>query len=271
MDLAAYLERIGCPGPHGPDLETLRKLHVAHMRSVPFENLDILLGRAVALSPAALFDKIVRRRRGGFCYELNGLFAWLLREIGFKVEFLSAGVFSDGTPGPDFAHMLLLVNLRRPVVADVGFGDSFVEPLPLDSGERRQGKHAYRLVPRGRFWDLQEQTPDSDWAPQYRFAPEPRRLEEFLPMCRYQETSPESIFTRKSICSRATPDGRITLSDGRLIVTRDDRRDERRIAGLDEFLVLCRRHFQIDLYADLAAVPRTRARRLLGPEPSEAG
>jgi N-hydroxyarylamine O-acetyltransferase len=247
MDLNAYLQRIGHHGTREPTADTLVQLHRAHMYSVPFENLDIPLGRPIVLSLPALFEKIVRRRRGGFCYELNALFGWCLRELGFEVEMLSARVFDRGAPGPEFDHMLLLVSGSQPWIADVGFGDSFVEPIPLGRAEQAQRGRSYRLVEQGEDWVLQQQAPGSDWEPQYAFSLLPRTLEDFHSMCHYQQTSPASHFTRKSVCSLATPGGRVTLSSGRLIVTREGHREERTVAGAAEYLALLREHFGIDL------------------------
>ena len=136
MDIQAYLRRINYSGEQAPSAATLYELHRAHLLAVPFENLDIHLGRPIVLDQDALFDKIVTRRRGGFCYELNGLFALLLRELGFEVTLLAAGVArADGGFGPEFDHLTLLVratslNPQSEVwLADVGFGDSFREPL----------------------------------------------------------------------------------------------------------------------------------------------
>ena len=133
MELAAYLDRINDAGPLDPSAATLRRLHVAHLLSVPFENLSIHWREPIVLEDGALFEKVVRRRRGGFCYELNGLFAALLRALGFHVTMLSAGVASgEGKFGPEFDHMALLVTLPERWLVDVGFGDSFREPLLLD-------------------------------------------------------------------------------------------------------------------------------------------
>jgi N-hydroxyarylamine O-acetyltransferase len=126
MEVDEYLERISYSGSREPGVETLRQLHRAHMLSVPFENLDILLGYPIELSLPSLYDKIVRRRRGGFCYELNGLFGWLLEQLGFKIAMLSVRVFNGAKPGPEFDHLILLVELDEHMVADVGFGDSFL-------------------------------------------------------------------------------------------------------------------------------------------------
>ena len=126
-DLGAYLDRIGYTGTPDATIETLRALHVAHLLSVPFENLDIHLGRTIVLDESHLFEKIVRQRRGGFCYELNGLFAGMLRALGFRVTMLSAGVArKSGGFGPEFDHMTLTVDVgEEQWLADVGFGDGF--------------------------------------------------------------------------------------------------------------------------------------------------
>src|SRR5262245_14904037 len=130
--VAEYLGRVGYDGPVDVTPETLRRLHLAHLLAVPFENLDIHLGRPIVLDVDRIFEKIVRRRRGGFCYELNGLFAWLLGELGFDVELLSAQVLDGGRLGPEFDHMTLLVEHEGRWLVDVGFGDSFLEPLALE-------------------------------------------------------------------------------------------------------------------------------------------
>jgi N-hydroxyarylamine O-acetyltransferase len=151
MNVPAYLERIGYHGPLSPTAETLRRLHVAHLFAVPFENLSIRWGEPIVLDDEALFEKVVTRRRGGFCYELNGLFAALLRALGFEVTMLSAGVGrSAGEFSPDYDHMALLVTLEDRWLADVGFGDSFREPLRLDErGEQGEGGLAYRVEEAG--------------------------------------------------------------------------------------------------------------------------
>jgi N-hydroxyarylamine O-acetyltransferase len=130
VNIPAYLDRISYTGPLETTADGLRALHRAHMLSVPFENLDIALGRKIICDEEAILRKIVEQRRGGFCYELNGAFAALLREVGFTVTLLSARVArQDGSYGPDFDHLTLRVDLDEPWLADVGYGDSFVEPL----------------------------------------------------------------------------------------------------------------------------------------------
>ncbi|HEY2737608.1 MAG TPA: arylamine N-acetyltransferase, partial [Thermoanaerobaculia bacterium] len=144
MDVAAYLQRIRYRGLTAPDAETLQQLHEAHLLAVPFENLSIHRGEPIELAEEALFEKVVVRRRGGFCYELNGLFAALLRSLGFEVTMLSAGVLrANGDFSPEFDHMALLVNHEERWLVDVGFGDLFRQPLRLDErGPQVQGGSA---------------------------------------------------------------------------------------------------------------------------------
>jgi len=148
MNVAAYLGRIGYKGKVSTTIETLRGLHRAHLLSVPFENLDISLGRQILCNEDAFLRKIVERHRGGFCYEMNGAFAALLRTIGFEVTLLSARVPNkDGSYGPEFDHLALRVDLDTPWLADVGFGDSFLDPLRLETGvEQTQAGRIFRIL-----------------------------------------------------------------------------------------------------------------------------
>ncbi|MDQ3805540.1 MAG: arylamine N-acetyltransferase [Acidobacteriota bacterium] len=248
MDINAYLERMNYRGPVAPTAETLRRLQVAHLLTVPFENLSIHAGQPVVLEDGALFAKIVEGRRGGFCYEVNGLFAALLRALGFDVQMLSAGVArAGGGFGPDFDHMALLVTLEERWLADVGFGDSFLEPLLLDErGEQKQGARAYRIVPDGAHLILMRREGGGEWEAQYRFTLQPYQYSDFAEMCRYHQTSPQSHFTRGRVCSRATREGRVTLSEMRLITTVEGGgRQERTLTDGEEYAAMLREHFGI--------------------------
>ena len=252
MDVDAYLERINYKGPVEPTAETLRGLHVAHLLAVPFENLSIHASEPVVLEDPALYEKVVARRRGGFCYELNGLFAALLRALGFEVEMLSAGVMNrSGQFGPDFDHMVLLVKLEERWLADVGFGDSFVEPLRLDErGEQRQGARAYRIAEDGDRLTLFKKEAGGDWVAQYRFGLTPRAYADYAEMCRFQQTSPESHFTQNRICTRLTREGgRVTLSGLRFIETDAGGRRERELSGEEEYADALREHFGVVMRA----------------------
>jgi N-hydroxyarylamine O-acetyltransferase len=231
----------------------LRRLHLAHLQTVPFENLDIPLGRPLSLEPDALFNKIVRRRRGGFCYELNGLFASLLIGLGFAVTYLSArDQHADGTLSPEFDHLTLMVQCPdEPTVrwlADVGWGDSFLEPLHLDDpGEQVGGLRAYRLDRQAGSLCLWQRNYDGTWERQYQFTLQPRRLSEFEPMCLYHQTSPLSSFTQQRLCTLATVDGRITLSGSRFISTVQGVRDEQPVDDEEHFRSILKQRFGVEL------------------------
>ena len=169
MDIEGYLKRINYSGSLEPTADTLRALQVAHLKTVPFENLSIHANEPIVLEDDALFDKIVRRRRGGYCYEANGLFTALLRALGFEVAMLAAGVAKkDGGFGPQFDHMTLIVTLEERWLSDVGFGDSFVEPLLLDSrDEQVQGTRAFRIVDDDDHLILMRRNDGSAWEPQF--------------------------------------------------------------------------------------------------------
>ena len=248
MDIQAYLDRIGHHGPLTPTAETLRALQVAHLQTVPFENLSIHAGQPIVLDDESLFGKVVERRRGGFCYELNGLFAALLRALGFQVAMLSARVArADGTFNPDFDHMTLAVTLEERWLADVGFGDSFRDPLRLDEREEQpEGVRAFRIdEDGGHHLLLRRDGPGEPWQPQYRFTLQPYEYADYAAMCQFHQTSPDSHFTRQTVCSLATPEGRITLSGMRLITTRGGERNERVLDSEEERTALLRELFGV--------------------------
>lgn len=196
---------------------------MAHLYAVPFENLDIHAGVPIILDQERILEKVVEHRRGGFCYELNGAFAWLLKELGYRVNLLSANVWGSENWGIDFDHMTLRVELDEPWLVDVGFGDSFLRPLRLVEGvEQEEETGVYRLVHSDDdFWILQRrQSPDEELEALYRFTLQSHRLADFEPGCTYHQASP-SPFAESTICSLAREWGRITLRADRLIRTED--------------------------------------------------
>lgn len=261
MDIQAYLSRIGFRGPVEPTLETLRALHYAHLLTVPFENLDIP-ERPIVLDEAHFFDKIVGNRRGGFCYELNGLFAGLLRELGFRVSLLSARV-SKANSGElrEFDHLALRVDLDTPWLADVGFGESFCQPLPLAANaENVECGMVYRLECSEDCADAGVPAASSRWRVitqrgqngnglkvLYDFTLVPHELGDFDGMCRYHQSAPESPFMQRRICTRLTPAGRVTLANLRLIITDNGARQERTLADEQEHSDALQRYFGIVL------------------------
>ncbi|HEY3993931.1 MAG TPA: arylamine N-acetyltransferase [Ktedonobacteraceae bacterium] len=260
MDINDYLTRINYHGGLEPTLPTLQALHEAHLLAIPFENLSIHYQQPIFLQEEALFNKIVYQRRGGFCYELNGLFAWLLRALGFQITLLSAGVAKkNGSFGPEFDHLTLCVHQLSGSdwLADVGFGDSFRLPLRFEAElvQEEADGCAYRLSwgygenneqRQGEAWFLQQRG-GAQWETQYRFTFQPHALADFAEMCHYQQTSPESHFTQKRICSLATPTGRITLSDLLLITTMDGARKEQMLASQEEYTSALAQYFGIHL------------------------
>jgi N-hydroxyarylamine O-acetyltransferase len=228
-DVDRYLARIAYAGPRDPTLAVLRDLHAAHLRAMPFENLSVRRGEPIVLEEGALFDKMVRHRRGGFCYELNGLFAALLAALGFRVALLAGRVGVEGIP---FDHMALRVDLDEAWLADVGFGDSFLVPLRLSSREPQEGGDGRRY----RIADvdgglLLSRERDATWERQYAFTLETWLLSAYAEGCRYHSTSPKSHFTQRTVVSRATELGRVTMSERRLIFTERGVRREVELAG----------------------------------------
>ena len=251
MDALEYLARIGCAERAGATIETLAALQEAHLRAVPFENLDVHSGARIILDLPRLYTKIVTMRRGGFCYELNGLFQWLLAELGFKARLLDARVYDKSRRGygPAFDHMLILTEIdERQWIVDVGFGDFSLKPLPflLDRIlEDPNGRFLVEQLDRAYFKVSRFSHLENAYVPQYCFSEQARQLVDFAAMCTYHQTSPLSHFTQKKVCSIATPTGRVTLTDNTLILTNADGRTELPIQSWLEFKQALSRYFHI--------------------------
>ena len=243
----AYLQRIGITTPVAADAAGLRILHRAHQIAVPFENLSIHLSERISLAEEDLVAKIVQRRRGGFCYELNGLFAMLLEALGARVSRIAARVYGDGHLGPPFDHLALMVHGADgsgPWLADVGFGSHSSYPLLLDSrAEQDDPAGLFQLA------DADDGDVDvrRDGTPQYRIETRPRLLEDFVPTCWYQQTSPSSHFTQGPICSRLTDDGRVSIGGRTLIRTSGAARTEEQLADDAALLAAYRDYFGVVL------------------------
>lgn len=247
-DPAAYLDRIGASPPERPDLPTLRRLMRAHLATVPFENLSIHLGEPIVLDETQLVRKIVDRRRGGFCYELNGGFSWLLRQLGYQVTILGARVYDGGRLGPPYDHMTLVVDLDEQWLVDVGFGRFLAEPVRFAAAEPQRdaaGVVTFEDVPGpGSHVDLAVLL---DGERQFLVDRRPRELEEFVATCWYHQSSPASHFTASLVCSLPTPAGRVTLSDRILTTTDRSGRHEEVLADDAAVLAAYRDRFGIEL------------------------
>ncbi|MGW3101516.1 arylamine N-acetyltransferase family protein [Streptomyces sp. NPDC001100] len=281
----AYLRRLGVARPALPTVDVLRELHLRHLQTVPFENLSIHLGEEIVLEVKRLLDKVVGAGRGGFCYELNGLFGALLAALGFEVALLPARVYGDGGRlGIPYDHLALWVRTvdGSEWLADVGFGTHSHYPLAFEErGEQADPGGEFRIAESanpGDLPDLPDQPgrpgrPDRpdlrglaypmdldvlrNGKPEYRLETRPRVLGDFVAAAWWQTTSPASHFTRSLVCSRLTDDGgRITLSGRGLTVTAPDgTRDVRELATDEEVLAVYRERFGIEL----EEVPTVRA------------
>jgi len=253
MDIHRYTSRIKYLEEARPTLEVLFALQESHLLSVPFENLDIHAGRRIALDESALFKKVVLRKRGGFCYELNGLFHLLLKAIGFDVKLLMGRVFDHNrnSYGPEFDHMLILAKVDgERWLVDVGFGDFSLHPLRFILNQLLSDRNGQFSIERydDEYFRVSRYLPEERRSsPEYLFSLQERTLSDFSDMCQYHQTSPDSHFTSQRICSIATPTGRITLTDHKLIVTEGETRKESIIRDQSDFSEALTRYFDIVL------------------------
>ena len=208
VDVTRYLRRIGYDGPLDADHRTLAALQRAHLLAVPFDALDCHLGNRVTVEPADAYRKVVEHGRGGYCFELNGLFAWMLEELGFDVTLLAAqpAIGDDRYAQPD-AHLTLRVDLEHPWLSDVGFGRFAIAPLRIDiEAVQVRGDGRFRVVPDGD--ELRAEELDTGDDPNaYRFTLTPRSREFFAERCRDYSTDPKSPFVRSATVQQVFEDG----------------------------------------------------------------
>ena len=246
-----YLERVGLTSARSPDLATLRRLHEAHVAAIPFENLDILLGHDIHLELDRLRDKLIARRRGGYCFEQNALFAAILQESGYTVMSMEARVRAGSTALRPRTHMVLAVQLEGlPWLADVGFGgEGLLEPVPM-SGEASMPASGlvHRVVEEGDLRVLQMRRA-SDWEDQYAFAMQPVHPVDFEMANWFTSTHPQSPFVRTLTVQRTTRAVRYVLRYPAYTEIRDSGSLTREIAR-NELLPLLRDVFLIELPED---------------------
>ncbi len=245
-----YLSRIGFIGEAKPDLSTLITLHKNHLYNIPFENLDIHNNKKIILDSEHVQSKILDYYRGGYCYELNGLFYLLLKEIGFKVKMISARVNNGkGGWGEEFDHLAIIVELENEWLVDVGFGDNFIEPLIFELDLVQENLNGfYKIVKYDEeYFKLMRSPNGIEFSDEYIFSLKERKWEEFEGMNEYHQTSPESHFTRGKICSIATENGRISLSGNKLTLTENGNKQEFEIKDELEFNEKLFEHFRIRL------------------------
>jgi N-hydroxyarylamine O-acetyltransferase len=261
MDLQAYLDRIGFAGVPRADLETLRALHRAHSFAIPYENLDVQLGRPVSIDPADAFEKIVRRRRGGWCYEMNGLFGAVLQDIGFKVTRLAgAAMRQDRGDEAIGSHLVLLVGLADgPWIADVGFGDGSRDPFPLREGTIVSDGFEYGLARLDADWWRLTNHPYGG-APSFDFTLEPADPARLAFMCHTLQTSPQSGFVLNAVAQRHFGE-EIRLLRGRSFRRLTPRGpQDSLVEDADAFVALLATEFGLDLPKAAGLWPRIVAR-----------
>lgn len=253
LDIDAYLERIKYQGPIDVSLKTLQRLHISHTLNVPFENLDIHLGRRISLEPDALFHKIVRQKRGGYCYEMNGLFALVLKQIGFQVEYHMARIMYGYKLIRPRSHQLLVITIDdNRWIADVGFGGhGLIAPLPLKNLiTESQFSEKFRLVINELQGFVLQCQIQNQWQNLYSFTLETYLPVDYAPVNYVASTSPDSLFTRKKICTMPNIKGRTVLTNMKLKITSNGKIQESEAKNNDEYLLMLKEHFGIEIQAD---------------------
>ena len=247
MHLTSYLNRIGFSGEPRADLPTLRRIHRLHLAAIPYENLDVQLGRTLGLEVDAHYRKLVEAKRGGWCYEMNGLMGWALEQIGFRVMRLAGGVRRD--TGGDVvvgSHLVLAIALDQPYLADVGFGDGMVEPAPIVAGAFRQDAFEFRF----------ERLDDSWWrfhnhpyggAPTFDFELKEAPRERLQIRCEWLQTSSESGFVQNAVCQRYV-DGELRILRGRVLkIVRAPHVEQRTVDSLADYRAVLADLFALDI------------------------
>lgn len=246
MNLQQYKKRIHFNGDLVPDIDVLSQLQRKHVLAIPFEDIDIQNRHPISLKYSDIYSKIIDRKRGGYCYELNGLFYKLLKTIGFDVSMISGRVVSGNRVGPEFDHLALMVKLNgKSYLVDVGFGDFSLQPLVIETGAVQfDGYNKYTI----NIHTNADGTPSyvvSKWNHAsarydkcYVFSDTPREYKEFFKMHDYQQSSSESHFVKNYICTRALQNGRLSIVNNRITVTYKGRKKSRRIDEKDRAYLL---------------------------------
>jgi N-hydroxyarylamine O-acetyltransferase len=248
--LAAYLARIGVSRAEGADLETLTAVQRAHRLAITFENLDIPLGRGISLAAEAVLDKLVTRRRGGYCFEQNSLLLAALRAIGFEARPLLARVWLLAEHTPPQTHTLNLVTLDGTDYAvDAGFGGSYVPPLPLveDEPVTTEDGARHRLVREAEHGWMLDRDPGTGWGRQYSFTLAPVWPIDLEMANHFTATRPCTRFTTLRIASRTLPDGYASLVDRTLTISRKGVPEAREIESAGEYRAVLAETFALDL------------------------
>lgn len=239
MDPIKYLNRFDAYPVEENYLQDLAKLQSLHMQHIPFENLDVIRKVPIYLNLESIYDKVVNQQRGGYCYELNGLFCWLLQQIGFDAKMISATVMKpDGSYAKPDTHAAIIVELDAPYLVDAGFGDSTISPIPLGGERHTDNSGTYRIDEiETDVYELTREN-DGDEKVLYRFTLEEKKLEDFHEGCIFNQVSEESTFTHDDIVTKATPEGRVTLTGTNLTRTIDGRKEKQELTEGEKIKLL---------------------------------
>lgn len=245
LKLHRYLRRIKYGGPLSPTKQTLHNLHRAHLLAIPFENIEVQLGNVPSLEPDAIFDKLVVRQRGGWCFEHNLLFAWALKQIGLRAELIGATVNRMGhVEGAPINHLALLVHLDEPYLTDVGFGNGFLLPTPLREGPFNDGRFDFRLTCHGNYWRFYNHRENGAT---YDFTGDPVDMETIVASNRGLATTTESPFVQTLVCAQLTERGMTTLTNAALRIFSPEHMNEESASSHDAFKQILQQHFGLEI------------------------
>ncbi len=248
MNTKVYLDRIGINTEIKPSLESLCLLQKQHVLHIPFENFDIHTNQKIELAIDRIYEKIVHNYRGGFCYELNGLFFELLQRIGFDVRRISGRVFHEGSYGKEFDHLAIITTIDdKDYLTDVGFGEFAFHPLQCRFDEvLEDARGIFKFDKYQNDYIRVSKRVNEDWVPEYIYKDIPRKFDDFKSMCVYHQTNANSHFTQKKFISIPKLDGRMTISNNRLKVTKDEEIAEKDLSHV-EIQAMLTTHFNFKI------------------------
>jgi N-hydroxyarylamine O-acetyltransferase len=249
MNIAKYLKRINYTDKISVTDEVLKRLHQSHVYQVPFENFDIFYKKLFGLDIEKVYKKIIDDARGGFCYELNLLFSWLLAEIGFSSRIIACRIFNDdGSLGPEFDHMAIYVKTEKEFLLDVGYGDLFITPIEIKIGVQHDGRNYFRIENWNKNKYLISMSPDGvDFSRRYVFSLDLVKVDDFTSICLDKQINPNSYFVKNVICTKPTNTGRFTIFNEKIIERKGSSKIEFPIENEDILIRFLKEKFQIEL------------------------
>lgn len=260
MNTKDYLNRINYLRKPQNDLDTLKSLHEKHVFNIPFENLDIHHKTEIKLEKNHLFKKVIEDIRGGFCYELNYLFWFLLTDLGFDVKMISCQIFDGEKIGPEFDHMAIIIKLDREIwLADVGFGDLFTKPLDVNNvDEQFDGRNYFKI----KNWDkktflLSMSKNGIDYEKKYLFKIDKKVIEDFSEQCFFKQYSSSSYFVKNKVITLPIENGRKTIFNSKYIVKNNGTKVEVTIGTKKEEKNLLKKEFDIQIKTYANSVSKT--------------